>query len=395
MSAQQSEHEFEERLTRAFRAAGEGFLADPPRLARQGAVRGRRRQRGQLSLVAGASALVLAVGALTALSVPAQRPAVAVGPAASVPSPTGGTAAGAALPEELHTVSVLGEVLPPGVRILRSSGTTHGPGTVPSSSATAQLLVDNGSGPSRLSVTVDDWKHAKPGFGCTGSADDRICTETPDGDGGRVFATASLPDAESAFREVSLEAADGLRVTLHSGSPDPDAGAPALRPAALLTEQQLTGMLSAPSWRSLRGALAQQQPARDTHPAPDVRLADLLPAGLRVEQIGGSWSQQSATVGEGGREAELLVEVAAADQVTREWFGQAPVLPDGTRIRTAADRPVPHAQGATETVVALLRPSGLLMRVTVANPGGGGLPLTERQVEALALSPAWSVLDRG
>ncbi|BAJ31431.1 MULTISPECIES: hypothetical protein [Kitasatospora] len=416
-SEQESTRELDGRLARAFRQAGEDFIADVPLLAREGAVRGRRR-RGQLAVVAGASALVLAVGAAGAvagLGGAEGRPLVAVGPAAPggevatgtgagvepAAAPTGGTATGAALPDELHTVSVLGGLLPTGVRILRSSGSTHGIGTVPSDEATAELTVDNGSGPSLLSVTVDDWKLAKPMAGCTGQVQDRTCTETPTADGGKLTVQTSRPNADAGFRDVRLEAANGLRVRLQSFLPKPSGAAngtagassgSAGRTGALLTPQQLADLATAPNWRDLRGLLTRVPTG--TRPDPGVRLADLVPAGLKVRNVMGSWSEQRAVLDDGGRTAELRVQVTVADQVMRDWFALAPAFADGTRIRSTADRLVRNAQGAAETVVVLLRPSGLLMRVTVTDTDSKGVLMSLRQVEELALAPAWAALDR-
>ncbi|MFE1316787.1 hypothetical protein [Kitasatospora phosalacinea] len=398
----------EETLLRAFRETGGQFLADTPRLVEAGAVRGRRRRRGQLSALAGAAALVLAVGAFTAVVQPDGRPALAVGPAAPgtslvPPSATasgtagasGGTAADAALPEELHTVSVLGQLLPPGVRIVRSSGSTHGPGTVPSSEATAYLLVDNGHGRSKLSVSVGNAEWEKALGGCpTGQVAGRVCHELPDAVGGRVFVTTWGPSTASGgllSHDVRLEDPDGLRVVLHSSRVEGADGAPASGADALLTPDQLTAVATAPAWRSVLGTLARVP--QDTHATPDVRLPDLVPAGLKVRTFSGTWSQQYATLADDTREVDLTVQVAQADQVTRSWFAQAPVLADGSRVRTAADRPVPYAQGATETVVAVLRPDGLLLRATALDPAGAGVLLTREQVEAVALSPSWSALD--
>ncbi|MFD7730627.1 hypothetical protein ACFV6F_09635 [Kitasatospora phosalacinea] len=400
----------DEALVRAFRETGGEFLADTPRLVAAGALRGRRRRRGQLSALAGAAALVLAVSALTAVAQPDGRPARAVGPAAPGTSPapppagasgaataSGGTAVDAALPEELHTVSVLGQLLPPGVRIVRSSGSTHGPGTVPSSEATAYLLVDNGHGRSRLSVSVVNTKWEKALGGCPAGQDAGLtCQEVPDSAGGTVVVNTWNPTSSSASggpvsRGVRLEDPDGLRVILDSSSEDWASGGSASGTDALLTQDQLTAVATAPAWRSVLGMLTQVP--KDAHPTPDVRLPDLVPAGLKLKSFSGTWSRQYAMLADGAREVDLTVQVAPADQVTRSWFAQAPVLADGSRVRTAADRPVPSAQGATETVVAVLRPDGLLLRVTALDPAGTGVLLTREQVEAVALSPSWAALD--
>ncbi|GLW52724.1 hypothetical protein [Kitasatospora phosalacinea] len=397
----------EEALLRAFRETGGQFLADTPRLVEAGAVRGRRRRRGQLSALAGAAALVLAVGALTAVARPDGHPALAVGPAAPgasrVPPPagasdaSGGTAADAALPEELHTVSVLGRLLPPGVRIVRSSGSTHGPGTVPNSEATAYLLVDNGHGRSKLSVSVGNAGWEKALGGCpTGQVVGWACHEVPDAVGGRMFVSTWGPAPSAASggpvsHDVRLEDPDGLRVVLHSSQEEWTDGGPASGADALLTVDQLTAIAADPAWRSVLGTLTRVP--KDTRPTPEVRLPDLVPTGLNVKTFSGTWSQQYATLADGTREVDLTVQVAQADRVTRSWFARAPVLADGSRVRTAADRPVPYAQGATETVVAVLRPDGLLLRVTALDPAGAGVLLTREQVEAVALSPSWSALD--
>ncbi|MFB7944772.1 hypothetical protein ACFC6L_07590 [Kitasatospora phosalacinea] len=406
----------EEALARAFRETGGQFLADTPRLVAAGAVRGRRRRRGRLSALAGAAALVLAVSALTAVAQSDGHPALAVGPAAPgtalVPPSAGasgtsgtstastaskGTGADAALPEELHTVSVLARLLPPGVRIVRSSGSTHGPGAVPSSEATAYLLVDNGHGRSRLSVSVDNTKWDKALGGCpTGQVAGRTCQEVPDAVGGRVFVSTWHPASSStsggpASHDVRLEDPDGLRVILASAPEEWASGGPAPGTDVLLTQDQLTAIATAPAWRSVLGTLTQVP--KDTRPAPDVRLPDLVPAGLKLKTFSGTWSRQYAVLADGAREVDLTVQVAPTDQVTRSWFAQAPVLADGSRVRTAADRPVPYAQGAAETVVAVLRPDGLLLRVTALDPAGAGVLLTREQVEAVALSPSWSALD--
>ncbi|MFF4340036.1 hypothetical protein ACFY00_08865 [Kitasatospora sp. NPDC001540] len=396
----------EEGLVRAFRETGERFLADTPRLVEAGAVRGRRRRRGQLSLVSGAAALVLAVGALTAIAQPDGRPAPAVGPAASGTAPVppsagasgadGQGAADAALPEEPHTVSVVGRLLPPGVRILSSSGSTHGPGTVPAGEAVAYLLVDNGHGRSGLTVSVTDTRWVKPAGGCpTGQVAGRTCHQAPDADGGTTVVNTWLPPSSGAsggpaFRDVRREGPGGLRVVVHSSAETAPDGGPAPGPESLLSAEQLTAIAAAPAWRSVRETLVQVPPdAR----APDVKLTDLVPTGLKVRSYSGTWSEQLVVLDDGTREVNLMVQVAKADQVTRGWFAQASVRPDGSRVRTAADRPVPDAQGATETVVAVLRPDGLLLRATAFGPEGHEALLTREQVEAVALSPAWSALE--
>ncbi|WP_052509206.1 hypothetical protein [Kitasatospora griseola] len=394
------EHDFEDRLCQVFHETGESFVPDTPRLAMGGATRGRRRQRRRLAL--GAAAAVLAVSGLGAAVLPSALQTNSTGPAASpVPSPlVSDTPDAARIPQEAHLVSAVAERLPADLRIVRSTGTTHGTAAFESGIARAELTLEDGHGPSLLMVNIMNttgWgpSHACPGYPIKGVE----CQETVEPDGTKVAVTEfTTPDPEpkKKFTEVELNAPDGMRITVASFNSLTTSGDPT-RPDPLLSVDRLRALAVDPWWR----AFDALRPAthRTSNPAGGrTKRPDLLPAGLKVLSSTDSGQLQSATLADGGRTVELTVQQEQADAPVREWFAGAPALPDGTLVRSVTARPVPNAQGATETIVDVLRSDGARVRVTAANPAGAGSPdagqaplLTLDQLTAIALCPGWTV----
>ncbi len=129
-----------------------------------------------------------------------------------------------------------------------------------------------------------------------------------------------------------------------------------------------------------------------------VQRPDLLPPGLKVLTSTGAGPNQRATLTDGRRTVELLVQEEKADRAAQNWFAEAAVLEDDTRLRSVEARPVPGSQGATESIVDVLRPDGTRVRVTALNPAGAGSPeagkpplLTPSQLTAIAMCPGWTV----
>ncbi|MFJ5925237.1 hypothetical protein ACIQF6_21785 [Kitasatospora sp. NPDC092948] len=393
------EHDFEDRLSQVFHETGESFVPDTPLLAMGGAIRGRRRHRRRLAL--GAAVAVLAVSGVGATMLPNALHTNSVGPAtSSSPSPSVGDPADAArIPQEAHLVSAVAERLPAGLRIVRSGGTTHGTVAFDASYEQAELALDDGHGPSVLTVTILNTTGWGPSHPCPNYPIDGVkCRQTAEPDGANVAVTEYAADGPRAVRyaEVQLDAPDGMRITVASFNSATPSGDPT-RPNPVLSADQLRALAVDPWWR----AFDSLQPALHQTSSPTggwVQRPDLLPAGVKVLYSTGGGQLQQATLAVDGRTVELTVQQQRAGAPVREWFAGAPALPDGTLVRSVAARPIPNAQGATETIADVLRPDGERVRVTAANPAGAGTPdagqaplLTLDQVTAIALCRGWTV----
>ncbi|MFD8595862.1 hypothetical protein ACFV1L_12725 [Kitasatospora sp. NPDC059646] len=388
------EHDFEDRLARVFHETGESFLPDTPRLAMGGAARGRRRQRRRLVL--GSAVAVLAVTGLSAAVLPPVLRTETVGPAVSAPPPPSDAGL---VPQEAHLVSAVAERLPKDLRVVRSAGSTLGAAAFPSATATAALTLDDGRGASLLTVDIYNtvgWGRSTP---CASYPIQGVrCEETAEPDGTRVAVTEyTTPDPKpKKYAEVELNSPNGTRVTVASFNSATSSG-DATRPEPVLTVAQLRALAADPGWRTFEAALS---PGVPNISATGIRVQrpDLLPPGLKVVASSGGGPDQRATLTDGTRTVELQVQEEKADRAAQNWFAEAPALDDTTRIRRVDGRPVPGAQGATESIVDVLRLDGTRVRVTALNPAGAGSPeagrpplLTPDQLTAIALCPGWTV----
>ncbi|MFJ1793839.1 hypothetical protein [Kitasatospora griseola] len=391
------EHDFEDRLCRVFHETGESFVPDTPRLAMGGATRGRRRQRRRLAL--GAAVAVLAVSGLGAAVLPSALHTTGTGPATSpVPSPSVSDRPDAArIPQEAHLASAVAERLPKGLRIVRSDGSTQGSAAFPTNRAWAELVLDDGQGQSLLSVGIFN-----PRRGNIRPCDELPfaeleCRQTPQPDGGMVSVAQYTGKGANPPRFTSVEwvTADGMTIAATSHNMARRGGAPD-RPEPLLSAAVLSSLATDPGWRTIGSELLAVMPASTSTDA-SVQRPDLLPPGLKVLSSTGG-VEQTATLADGDRTVVLRLQEEAADQSVLDWFADAPTLPDDTRVRSVANRPVPGTQGSTETVVDVLRPDGRRVRVTAVNPAGAGTPdagraplLTLDQLTAIARCPGWTV----
>ncbi|MFF2626699.1 hypothetical protein ACFVUN_13110 [Kitasatospora griseola] len=391
------DHDFEDRLCQVFHETGESFVPDTPRLAMGGATRGRRRQRRRLAL--GAAAAVLAVSGLGAAVLPSALQTNSTGPAASpVPSPPVSDPPDAArIPQEAHLASAVAERLPKGLKIVRSDGSTQGSAAFPTNRAWAELVLDDGQGQSLLSVGVFN-PHRQAIGPCTELPFmDVECRETHRQDGSTVAVMQYTGQGANPnrFTAVQWVTADGMTVNATSHNTARRGSAPD-RAEPLLSADVLSSLATDPGWRTIGSELLGAMPKSASSDAP-VQRPDLLPPGLKVLSST-SGAEQTATLADGDRTVVLRLQEEAADRSVLDWFADAPTLPDDTRIRSVANRPVLGTQGSTESVVDVLRPDGRRVRVTAVNPAGAGDPdagreplLTLDQLTAIARCPGWTV----
>ncbi|OKJ06637.1 hypothetical protein [Kitasatospora sp. CB01950] len=389
------EHDFEDRLCQVFRETGESFVPDTPTLTAGGATRGRRRQRRRLTL--GAAAAVLLVSGATAAVLPGDLYTDGVGPATSAtPSPFVSDPSGAArIPQEAHLVSAVAERLPAELKILRSDGSAVGSAAFPTTRAWASLTLDDGDGPTQLTVDIYRAGGPPPENSCPAySLESVICQEAAQDDGSKVTVVEwTEASARRGRTAVQWDTADGLKVVVSSTGYATANGRPRAKP--LLSVTRLWTLATDPGWRAFAGPLSRTLPKLPVD-AP-VQRPDLLPPGLKVLSST-SGPEQTATLTDQDRRVVLHFAQQEADETVRTWFADAPVLPDDTRIRSVENRPVPNAQGATETVVDILRPDGNRVRVTAVNPAGaddadaGRAPLVSLdRLTAIAMCPGWTV----
>ncbi|MFD8482227.1 hypothetical protein [Kitasatospora sp. NPDC059673] len=390
------EQDFEDRLCQVFHETGERFVPDIPLLAMGGAARGRRRRRRRLAL--GSAAAMLAVSGVTAAVLPNALRTDSVGPAAVAPAPSGdGVPDGARIPQEAHMVSAVAERLPKELRIVRSDGSAAGSAAIPTTQAWAELTLDDGHGQSLLAVRVNHGgqRSARP---CPDEpAPDVKCQEETLEDGSMVAVTQFTSQGKGPYRYAGVEwtTPDGMRVTATSYNVGRKTGE-WTRPEPLLSVAQLSALAIDPAWRTFEASVRQTLPGLPAADTP-VQRPDLLPPGLKVV-AGTAGPEQTATLVDGDRTVVLRFQEEQADTSARAWFADAPVLPDDTRIRSVEGRPVPNAQGSTETIVDLLRPDGRRIRVTAVNPAGAGHPdagrpplITLDRLTAIARCPGWTV----
>ncbi|MFI9785664.1 hypothetical protein ACIHEI_19520 [Kitasatospora sp. NPDC051984] len=394
------EQDFEDRLCQVFRETGDSFVPDTPLLAMVGAARGRRRHRRRLAL--GSAAAVLAVSGVTAVVLPNALYTDSVGPAASVaPTPADSRPSDAGIPEEAHLVSAVAERLPAGLRIVRSNGSTFGATLAPFGSANAQLTLEDGQGPSLLTLDITNTTGWGPAHSCAGYDIEGVtCVQTAEDDGTKVAVTqwtgADPGPTPHRYSEVQVDAPDGTRVTATSFNSATHAG-DSTRPDPLLTVDRLRTLATDPGWRTFKAMLRPAVTPKD--PPERVQQPDLLPAGLQVvSSTGPGGPMQRTMLAAGDRMVELTVVEEQAEPSVESWFADAPAQPDGTRVRSVTGRPVPNAQGATETIVDVLGRDGHRVRVTAVNPAGAGSPdagrpplLTLDQLTAIATCPGWTV----
>ncbi|MGW4382401.1 hypothetical protein [Kitasatospora sp. NPDC004531] len=394
------EQDFEDRLGRVFRETGESFVADAPLLVLGGADRGRRRQRRRLTLVA--SVAVVAACGVTAGVLPTVLSTDGIGPAAPAVAPPSASAtpAGALIPQEAHMVSAVAERLPPGVRIVRSDGSTAGSAAIPSTRAWAEMTLDDGGGESLLAVTVSQVDEGWP-QPCTAPeiVPDAECRGEvrPDGSAVSIVEYSSGGKDPNRHNGITWVTPDGMKVIAISYNFGRKTGE-WTRPAPLLDIAQLRALVTDPGWRTFEASVRRTLPkySADT----PVQRPDLLPPDLKVVAVT-TGPEQTVTLADGNRTVVLRYQEEQAEESAQAWFADAPELPDGSRVRSVADRPVPGSQGSTESVVDLLRPDGRRIRVTAVNPAGTGHPdagreplLTLDRLTAIASCPGWTVPRR-
>ncbi|GAA2779664.1 hypothetical protein GCM10010441_00410 [Kitasatospora paracochleata] len=358
---------FEEELVQVFRETGEAFHPDHERLALGGAVRGRRLRRRRLAGTTGAAlacTLVL-TGGLVVLDRSQSGSGRTVGPAASGP----------AAREDRDLVTLLAERLPAGTVVRRSEGTSYGPGSVPVAYQRAELSIDDGHGAGQVQLTVSrrSGGGSDPGkIRCPQSDSPKeICTSVTRPDGSILVSAEIAPPDNDPLRSrtVSLLTPDGLVVVLDAANFADSQKQDITRPEPVLTLDQLQALALDPIWHEVPTSATQD----GVTPSPgfgSTPMDQLLPSRLTRQSGGGTAADRTATLTDGTATVVVAVQLQRADDEVRKHFAAAPTLPDGTRMLTVEARAVPGSQGATETVVDLLRPDGRRVRAAATNPAG-------------------------
>lgn len=178
------------------------------------------------------------------------------------------------------------------------------------------------------------------------------------------------------------------------------------KPALPLGLRQLSAIASSPVWDPVLAAMPVP-PARDRASAIprmtgrqiDHVVEQLLPAGMRAAQRGGSEGFGHITVDDGHGKSLVAVNVQrwrAGDSDIAKLFTKADTLPDGTRVEVRKGPASGGGKGAVEWSVDTLREDGLRVVISAVNARAYQLPgarkepaLSIRQLEQIALDAAW------
>ncbi|MFF3596421.1 hypothetical protein [Kitasatospora indigofera] len=389
---------FEDEFPLALRSAAE-LAPDTGAVALSaGAVRRARRRRTRGVLVGTAGVLTVAVLGTVLLT--------GHGPGAAV-VPSGGQVASRAV-SDAQMLGLLTDLLPPGR--ISEAGVDTG------SNRVVHLLHDDGRGASTITLFVE--RVSGPDAArCLDSFDTptESCDRTVRPDGSVVVIdkmNGRSADQPKEWRAV-YATPGGKQVVLTSYNAV-NAGPPTTRPEPPLSAEQLTAVVTSPSWDAVFAGLSAS--AADVSPLPSPGAASPAPAEILATVtpllppgtvVGGPQTQESAgrahlEVTFEGRTSMLLVSVDPASKENREAKGMFERDPDVTRLPDGSALDV-RVSGASKSgggpdvnwAVEVFRPDGRRIRVSEWNGANGyefrpGTPaLTVEQLTAIAADRAW------
>ncbi|MFF1873824.1 hypothetical protein [Streptomyces sp. CB03911] len=391
---------FEDEFPLALRSAAE-LAPDPGAVGlAAGAVRRARRRRTRGALAGTAAAL--AVAALGALLLPGAG-------AGAAPGPSGGQVASRGV-SGAEMVGLLKALLPPG-RISEAGADTGARPVV-------HLLFDDGRGAATITLFVE--RVSGPDAArCLDSFDTptESCERTVRPDGSVVVIdkmNGRSADLPKEWRAVY--ATPGGKQVLLTSYNGVNAGPPTTRPEPPLSAEQLTAVVTSPSWDavfaglpapSASGGSPLPSPGAASAPAPAGILATVAPLLPPGSVIGEPQTQESAgrahlRVTFEGRTSLLLVSVdpaSAENRAAKDVFERNPAVtrrPDGSAVDVQVGGASGSADGpALNWSVEVFHPDGRRIRVGEWNGENGydfrpGTPaLTVEQLTAIAADPAW------
>ncbi|MEU4093187.1 hypothetical protein [Streptomyces sp. NPDC026673] len=170
--------------------------------------------------------------------------------------------------------------------------------------------------------------------------------------------------------------------------------------------RQLSAIASSPVWDPVLTAMPAPPVHDQTAVIPRMTgrqishvIRQLLPAGMRTAQSGGSDGFGHVTVDDGHGKSLVAVNVQrwkAGDADIAKLFAKAETLPDGTRVSIRKGPASGGGKGAVEWSVDTLRKDGLRVVISAVNARAYQLPGTRkepaldiRQLQQIALDAAW------
>lgn len=261
-------------------------------------------------------------------------------------------------------------------------GLSEKPGTPP----TAQLIFNGGGEAAKMAVTLNRWPLPVPAqfSQCPDSAYHPYshCTQATLPGGATLVLDRSPVDEKRPSGADVLTALltdkDGKQVLVS------ETGSPIGQEAAGKTSLPLRlGQLSEIASSSVWDPVLTAMPAPPTlsRPAGIPRMTgqqighvieQLLPAGLRTAQEGGSDGFGHITVDDGHGKSLVAVNVQrwkSGDSGIAKLFAKADTLPDGTRINIRKGPASGGGKGAVEWTVDTLRKDGLRVVISTVNAG--------------------------
>ncbi|MFI8460307.1 hypothetical protein [Kitasatospora sp. NPDC085464] len=401
---------FEDDLLYAITRTGEGFRAEQGGLVAGGYQRGRRRwrRRSTAALVGGAAALALVgTGAVYLVGHPAKDAGtVAASPVRTFTAGSGTPVATPTTAQPSAPNVVTGDEVLATLRALLPKGeTTQGKGRgtddeqTKGTFAAADVVFDDGRGKSLIQIGIQ--KH-RPGQGQPNScpADLKLaqldsCTGTtlPDGSRLQLLQGYEYPDKRATTKEwhALLTGPDGREISLSEWNAAAEKGAPDSRPEPPLTLDQLKAIVTDKSWDRVVASVGfdgVDVTALDPGLSLEEReatLTRLLPPGVTVTGRSGSPLAATFQLAQGQTTGSVVLRVEnRAKSADEQAYKDALTLPDGNKVLT---RGGPDGADKMPLTVNALHPNGIA--VTAAQGPSGKPLLTEEQLRAIALSPAW------